>query len=164
GRRPCPAAWEFQPRQRPSGRLVYLRRSNGQSEVTLFGRTWLLGEVWPHRLVRAEVDLDKDKIRFFRLRRRQPGSQPQILEVDYRLPNRGFRECSAGIGTCRGVPRLLFRMYWHLPHNSLGLLLVETGRSGDAEREFRAAVDLQQKVATDFPAVPEYRSALATNH
>jgi hypothetical protein len=91
-RQPFPAQWRFQPRQRPGGRLVYLRRSNGQSEVTLFGRTWTLGEIWPHRLVRAEVDLDNDKIRFFRLRRRAPSSQPQILEVDYRLPNRGFQE------------------------------------------------------------------------
>jgi hypothetical protein len=92
GRRPFPAGWQFQPRKRPGGRLAYLRRSNGHSEVTLFGRTWSLAELWPHRLVRAEVDLDKDKIRFFRLRRREPGSQPQILEVDYRLPNRGFQE------------------------------------------------------------------------
>ena len=91
-RRSFPVGWKFQPRKRPSGRLVYLRRSNGQSQVTVLGQTWSLGEVWPHRLVRAEVDLDNDKICFSRLRRRQPDSQPQILEVDYRLPNRGFQE------------------------------------------------------------------------
>jgi hypothetical protein len=91
-RRPFPAGWRFLPRERPGGRVVYLRRSNGQSEVTVLGQAWPLGEVWPHRLVRAEVDLDKDKLRFFRLRRREPGSQPQILEVDYRLPNRGFQD------------------------------------------------------------------------
>jgi hypothetical protein len=92
GRRPFPVGWRFQPRRRPGGRLVYLRRSNGQSQVTVLGQTWSLNEVWPHRLVRVEVDLDNDKIRFFRLRRREPSSQPQILEVDYRLPNRGFQE------------------------------------------------------------------------
>ena len=91
-RRPFPEGWKFRPRQRPGGRLVYLRRSNGESQVTVFGQTWSLGEAWPHRLVRAEVDLGNDKIRFFRLRRRDPGSQPQILEVNYRLPNRGFVE------------------------------------------------------------------------
>jgi hypothetical protein len=91
-RRPFPAGWQFRPRKRPSGRLVYLRRSNGHSEVSLFGQLWPLGEVWPHRLVRAEVDLGQDRIRFFRLRRREPGSQPQIREVAYRLPNRGFQE------------------------------------------------------------------------
>src|SRR5262245_28094872 len=74
GRRPFPAAWQLQSRKRPTGRVVYLRRSNGQSEVTLFSRTWPLPEVRPHRLVRAEVDPDTDKIRFLRLRRRDPGS------------------------------------------------------------------------------------------
>jgi hypothetical protein len=91
-RRPFPVGWQFQPRKRPGGRLVYLRRSDGQSQVTVLGQTWSLGETWPHRLVRVEVDLDNDQIRFFRLRRREPSSQPQILEVDYRLPNRGFEE------------------------------------------------------------------------
>ncbi len=72
--------------------LVYLRRSNGNSEVSLLGQVWPLGSVWPNRLVRCEVDLDKDKIRFFTLRRKEPASQPQILEVTYRLPNRGFQD------------------------------------------------------------------------
>jgi hypothetical protein len=91
-RRPFPAGWELSLKRRPRGRLVYLRRSSGLSEVTLLGRTWPLGQVWPNRLVRCEVDLDRDKIRFFTLRRKAPTSQPQILEVDYRLPNRGFQD------------------------------------------------------------------------
>jgi putative transposase len=91
-RRPFPAGWELDLKKRPRGRLVYLRRSNGQSEVNLLGQTWPLGQVWPNRLVRCEVDLDKDRIRFFTLRRKEPASQPQILEVDYRLPNRGFQD------------------------------------------------------------------------
>ncbi len=72
--------------------MVYLRRSNGNSAVLLMGETWPLGQVWPNRLVRCEVSLDEDKIRFFTLRRKEPTSQPQILEVDYRLPNRGFQD------------------------------------------------------------------------
>lgn len=91
-RRAFPANWKPDVKKRPRGRLVFLRRSNGSSEVTLLGRSWPLGQVWPNRLVRCEVDLDTDKIRFFTLRRKDPTSQPQILEVDYRLPNRGFRE------------------------------------------------------------------------
>lgn len=90
-RRAFPGGWKLDLKKRPPGRLVYLRRSNGRSEVTLLGQTWQLGQVWPHRLVRCEVDLDKNKIRFFTLRRKDPTSQPQILEVDYRLPNRGFQ-------------------------------------------------------------------------
>jgi len=91
-RRPFPADWKLNLKKRPSGRLVYLRRSNGNSAVTLLGTTWPLGQVWPNRLVRGDVDLAKNKIRFFTLRRKEPTSQPQILEVDYRLPNRGFQD------------------------------------------------------------------------
>ncbi len=91
-RRAFPAGWKLKLKKRPSGRVVYLRRSNGNSAVLLMGETWPLGQVWPNRLVRCEVSLDEDKIRFFTLRRKEPTSQPQILEVDYRLPNRGFQD------------------------------------------------------------------------
>jgi putative transposase len=91
-RRAFPADWKLNLKKRPRGRLVYLRRSNGLSEVTLLGHTWPLGQVWPNRLVRCEVDLDEDKIRFFTLRRKEPTSHPKILEVDYTLPNRGFQD------------------------------------------------------------------------
>jgi putative transposase len=91
-RRPFPAGWKLNLKKRPRGRLVFLRRSNGNSEVTLLGQSWQLGQIWPNRLVRCEVDLDKNKIRFFTRRRKEPTSQPQILEVDYRLPNRGFQD------------------------------------------------------------------------
>jgi hypothetical protein len=91
-RRAFPAGWKLNLKKRPSGRLIYLRRSNPNSAVTVLGQTWYLGQVWPNRLVRCEVDLDKNKIRFFTLRRKEPTSQPQILEVDYRLPNRGFQD------------------------------------------------------------------------
>src|SRR5947209_7098479 len=91
-RRAFPADWQFNLKKRPRGRLVYLRRSNGDSEVPLLGKAWPLGHVWPNRLVRCEVGLDQNKIRFCTLRRKEPTSQPQILEVGYRLPNRGFQD------------------------------------------------------------------------
>ncbi len=91
-RRAFPTDWKLNLKKRPPGRLIYLRRSSGASEVTLLGQTWPLGQVWPNRLVRCDVDLDKNKVRFFTLRRKEPTCQPQILEVDYRLPNRGFQD------------------------------------------------------------------------
>jgi hypothetical protein len=91
-RRAFPVDWKLNLKKRPRGRLVYLRRSNGDSEVPLLGKAWPLGQVWPNRLVRCEVDLDRNKIRFFTLRRKEPSHQPQIREVDYRLPNRGFQD------------------------------------------------------------------------
>jgi hypothetical protein len=91
-RRAFPEVWKLNLKKRPRGRLIFLRRSNGLSEVSLLGRTWPLGQVWPNRLVRCEVDLTGDKIRFFTLRRKEPTHQPQILEVPYRLPARGFQD------------------------------------------------------------------------
>jgi len=91
-RRAFPEAWKLDLKKRPQGRLIYLRRSNGLSEVSLLGRTWQLGQVWPNRLVRCEVYLDHDKLRVVTLRRKEPSSQPQILAVDYRLPARGFQD------------------------------------------------------------------------
>jgi hypothetical protein len=91
-RRAFPDDWKLDLKKRPSGRLIYLRRSNARSEVELLGKTWPLRQTWPNRLVRCEVDLVKDRICFFSLRRREPSSQPKILEVDYRLPNRGFQD------------------------------------------------------------------------
>jgi putative transposase len=91
-RRPFPQAWQLDLQAAPRGRVVYLRRTDGQGRVELLGRTWRVSEVWPHRLVRAEVDLSKGRIRFFTLRRREPKSQPLVLEVRHRLPQRRFQE------------------------------------------------------------------------
>jgi hypothetical protein len=43
-------------------------------------------------LVRAEVDLDGGKIRFYRLRRREPGDQPLLKEVVHRIRSKPFHE------------------------------------------------------------------------
>ena len=95
-----------------------MRRTNGQGEVTLLGQTWQVSAVWPNRLVRCDVDLDGNRIRFFTLRRKDPTSQQRILEVDYRLPNRGFQDgsaCSGGSGSCQHARNRVFGMYWHKP-------------------------------------------------
>ena len=42
--------------------------------------------------------------------------------------------------------------------------MLATGRSADAERELRAAVDLIAGVAAAHPGVSEYKEALAGNH
>lgn len=91
-RRAFPERWTLNLKTPPRGRLVYLRRTNAASEVTVLGRTWEVKPAWPNRLVRCEVDLDAEKIRCFSLRRRDPTNQPQVLEVDYRLPDRRLRE------------------------------------------------------------------------
>jgi putative transposase len=92
GRRPFPPDWQLDLRARPHGRIVYLRRTNEGGVVELLGHHYLVDVHWVRRLVRAEADLDGGRIRFYSLRRREPGQQPLLKEIAYQLPNRRFRE------------------------------------------------------------------------
>ena len=91
-RRPFPQRWRLDLQAHPQGRLVFLRRSNAQGEVQLLGRTFAVDPFWQHRLVRAEVDLKAQRIRFYTLRRRAPDQQPLVNEAAYVLPRRPFSE------------------------------------------------------------------------
>ena len=91
-RRPFPTDWRLDLQARPKGRLIFLRRTDAQGGVELLGHRFEVDPLWPHRLVRAEVDLDANRIRFFALRRREPNHQPQLREVSYTLPRRRFQE------------------------------------------------------------------------
>jgi putative transposase len=91
-RRPFPVEWKLDLQATPQGRLIYLRRADGQGGVEVLGQRWQVSENWPHRLVRVEVDLTKERLRFYTLRRREPKSQPLVLEVPYQLPPRRFQE------------------------------------------------------------------------
>ena len=90
-RRPFPANWQLDLQAHPQGRIVFLRRLTEQGAVQLLGHTFMVAALWPHRLVRCEVDLDAEVIRFYRLRRREPTDQPLLGEVPYVLPRRRFR-------------------------------------------------------------------------
>ena len=91
-RRPFPPAWRLDLQAHPQGQVIFLRRTNHQGEVVLLGHSFSVDPHWPHRLVRAEVDLNAQVIRFFRLRRREPMCQPLLREVPYVLPQRRFKE------------------------------------------------------------------------
>ena len=91
-RRPFPAGWKLNLQAMPQGRLIYLRRADGRGGVVVLGQRWQVSENWPHRLVRVEVDLTEKRLRFYTLRRRDPKSQPLVLDVPYHLPQRRFQE------------------------------------------------------------------------
>jgi hypothetical protein len=76
------------PRQPPAGRLVFLRRTTEAATVSILGHRIQVDPTWPHRLVRAELDLDANEIRFYALRRREPTEQPLLAVVPYRRPAR----------------------------------------------------------------------------
>jgi hypothetical protein len=60
--------------------------------MAVLGHTFLVDRHWPHRLVRAEVDLGADEIRVHALRRRAPREQPLLTQIPYHWPRRALRE------------------------------------------------------------------------
>jgi hypothetical protein len=85
-RRPFPATWRFDRQAPVHGRLVFVRRTTATGAVSLLGHSFGVDPHWAHRLVRCEVDLDADAIRFHALRRREPTWQPLLRAVPYVLP------------------------------------------------------------------------------
>ncbi len=51
-----------------------------------------------------------------------------------------------------------------MSHNNLGVLLKGLGQGAAAEEQYRKALAIQEKLAADFPAVPDYRQDLALSH
>jgi putative transposase len=82
-RRPFPAAAEIDPETPLTGRLVFVRRTGEAGEAIVLGRRLVVDRRWPHRLVRADVDLDEHVIRLYGLRRREPTQQRLLREIPY---------------------------------------------------------------------------------
>ena len=91
-RRPFPKHWRLDLQRAPRGIIVFLRRTDDKGRASLLGHAFDVDRHWLHRLVRAEVNLDDNTIRFFALRRREPTDQPLLNKVSYTLPKRPFQE------------------------------------------------------------------------
>ena len=91
-RRLFPAGWKFDLQAPPQGCVIFLRRTDAHGRVSLLGHSFAVDSSWPHRLIRAHVDLTSNRIRFHALRRREPMSQPVLKSVPYRFPIRKFRD------------------------------------------------------------------------
>ena len=89
-RRPFPPDDQVDLGRPPIGRLVFLRRTTDAGLATVLGHRLPVDQHWLHRLVRAEVDLDRGRLRFYALRRRQPDDQPLIREIAYDPPIRWY--------------------------------------------------------------------------
>jgi len=74
-----------------SGHLVFLRRTSETGNVTILNRVHHIDRHWPHRLVRADLDIDARRLEVFALRRREPDDQPLLAQLDYEPPERWFR-------------------------------------------------------------------------
>ena len=90
GRRKFPQRWQLDLQARPKGTVIYLRRTDAEGTIRVLGHRWVVDTLWVHRLVRAEVDLDANQIRCYRLRRRAPEEQPLVKTFKYVFPKKQF--------------------------------------------------------------------------
>ena len=90
GRRPFPKRWTLDLHQRPRGMVIYLRRTDEFGAIRVLGHRLEVDAQWVHRLVRAEVDLEAQQIRCYRLRRRAPDEQPLVRPIKYVFPEKQF--------------------------------------------------------------------------
>ena len=85
---PFPEAWQENLQEVARGLIIYVRRTNDRGQAELLGHTFDVASNWPHRLIRAEVDLEQDCIRFYALRRREPDYQPLLKTITYHIPKK----------------------------------------------------------------------------
>ena len=95
-RTPFPRSRVLDLRAPVRGLIVYLRRADDRGAVSLLGMTFPVDRRWAHRIVRGEVDLDRDEIRFVGLRRAEPEDQPVVGHVVH------LQHHAAGEGHRRG--------------------------------------------------------------
>ena len=91
-RRPFPPDWRADLQAPLRGRGLCLRRTDAPGGVSLLGHAYPVAVQWPHRLVRAAVDLTAGAVAFYALRRRVPTWQPLLREVDYQVPRGDFHD------------------------------------------------------------------------
>jgi len=87
-RRRFPAAWERNDEAKVRGQIIYIRRTDERGRLSVLGRTFEVSANWLHRLVRCEVDIDQQEIRFYALRRSDWSKQPLLRRLHYELPRR----------------------------------------------------------------------------
>ncbi len=90
-RRTFPKEFTLNLHAKPQGTIIYVRRTSEQGHVQLLGRTFDVCSHWPHRLVRCEVNLTEEHIRFHALRRREPADQPLLREIPYHRVHKLFQ-------------------------------------------------------------------------
>ena len=91
-RRAFPSDWKLNLRAPLRGILIFLRRTTPSGSASILGRDYKVSRRWCGRMVRAEVDFDRQEIRFYALRRRMPAAQPLLKRVPYEPPAWEFHE------------------------------------------------------------------------
>lgn len=87
-----PQDWKLDLSLPLQGEVVFIRRTNNRGEVSLLGNNIHVSSSWVNRLVRCNVDLTAGRIRFYKLRRREPTKQPLLKTMPYETPTKRFTE------------------------------------------------------------------------
>jgi hypothetical protein len=87
-----PKHWSLDYSLKPQGKVIFIRRTTDEEYVEAMGHWWKVNGAGAHKLVRVEVDLNKNLISFYRLRRREPTKHELIATTKYKLPMRVFKE------------------------------------------------------------------------
>lgn len=67
------------------GRVIFLRRTNGQGDVQLLEQRFRISPHWPHRLVRCELEVRENRVAFHALRRARPTEQPLLATASVKV-------------------------------------------------------------------------------
>jgi hypothetical protein len=73
------------------GHVIFLRRTDQRGCAKLLGHSFSIDPLWPHRLVRGELDLHASLIHFYALRRREPDQQPLLAQTSFHPLLRRFQ-------------------------------------------------------------------------
>lgn len=71
--------------RRPATRVIFLRRTDARGRIWLLGAQTTVDPNWPHRLVRAELNVRTQNLRITALRRRDPSYQPVLKTTRFAL-------------------------------------------------------------------------------
>lgn len=82
GREPVPRRTGSRP---AAALLVFLRRTDARGRIRVLGAEVTAAPRWPHRLVRAELNVRTQTLRIHALRRRAPTDQPLLKSLHFPL-------------------------------------------------------------------------------
>lgn len=87
-----PKDWTLDYSAKLQGKVIFIRRTTNEEHVEVMGHSWQIKGAGAHKLIRADVDLTKNIISFYRLRRREPKVHELIATAKYHFPNKSFKE------------------------------------------------------------------------
>jgi hypothetical protein len=69
----------------PATQVIFLRRTDARGRIRLLDAEITIDPLWPHRLVRAELEVTTHSLHIHALRRRDPPHQPLLKTVHFPL-------------------------------------------------------------------------------